>query len=113
MVPTCSANISCTKVPSCTMWFRQVTKYVTKYITKYDAIPTQPSMTQPIAYLVSKEVIPYQTCDDPCCPRLSIAKIRSVADLITTCHDSINHIHHSNHCSNHNIEPHHSQLISQ
>jgi hypothetical protein len=36
-VPTCSAKISCTNAPSCTMWFKQV--------TKYDAVPTQPSIT--------------------------------------------------------------------
>jgi hypothetical protein len=29
-------------------------------ITKYGAISTQPSMTQPIAYLISKQVIPYR-----------------------------------------------------
>jgi hypothetical protein len=29
-VPACSAKVSRTNVPSCTMWFRQFTKYVTK-----------------------------------------------------------------------------------
>jgi hypothetical protein len=41
MVPAYNAKVSRTNVPSCTMWFRQFTKYV----TKYGAIPTQPRMT--------------------------------------------------------------------
>jgi hypothetical protein len=30
-----------------------------RLITTYGVIPTQPSTTQPIAYLISKQVIPY------------------------------------------------------
>jgi hypothetical protein len=45
MVPAYSAKVSHTNVPSCTVWFRQVTKYEVRYITKYGAIPTQLSMT--------------------------------------------------------------------
>jgi hypothetical protein len=69
--------------------------------------------TLPIAFLISKQDIPYWTRGDTCCPRVSTPKIRSLADLSTTCHDAINHLHHSNHCSNHNIDPHHSQLTSR
>jgi hypothetical protein len=57
-------------IPSCTMRFRQFTKYVRKtdhkvwchlYSTEHD--------TQPIANLISKQVIPYRTCSSTCCPR--------------------------------------------
>jgi hypothetical protein len=68
-------------------------------------IPTQPSKTEPIAFPISREAIPYQTRGGTCCPRVSTLKIRSLADSRTTCHDGINHLHHSNHCSNHNIDP--------
>jgi hypothetical protein len=105
MVPACSAKVSRTNVPSCSMWFRQV--------TKYDAIPTQPTMTQPTTYLISKQVVPYRTRGGTCCHGVSTAKIRSLSDLSTTCHDGINNVHHSNCCSNHNIDPHHGQLISR
>jgi hypothetical protein len=37
-VPACSAKVSYTNVPSCTMWFRRFTNYDEKYIIKYDAI---------------------------------------------------------------------------
>jgi hypothetical protein len=42
----------------------------------------------------------------------STPKIRSLADSSTICHVGINHLHHSNHCSNHSIDPHmvHSHL---
>jgi hypothetical protein len=42
-VPSCSANVSRSNIPSCTMWFRRFTKYDERYVTKYDVIPTQPS----------------------------------------------------------------------
>jgi hypothetical protein len=54
--------------PFCTMWFRQFTKNVTKmgntdmshpHSTEHD--------TQPIAYLISKQAIPYQTRGGTCC----------------------------------------------
>jgi hypothetical protein len=87
MVPACSAKVSRTNIPSCTMWFRQFTKYVTKtdhkvwchpYSTEHD--------TQPIAYLISKQVIPYRTCGGTCCPGVSTHKIRSLADSSMTNH---------------------------
>jgi hypothetical protein len=101
--PTCNAKDFPAKGPSCTMWFRQITKYV----TKNDAHPHPTEQdTQPIAVLISKQVIPYQTCGDTCCPRVSTPEIESLADSSTTYHDSISHLHHSNHCSNHSINPH-------
>jgi hypothetical protein len=76
--------------PLCTMWFRQVTNYA----TKYDAIPTQPSMTQPIAYLISKEVVPYRTRGSTCCHEVSTPKIRytilSIAQTIASIPTKVN-----------------------
>jgi hypothetical protein len=58
-------------------------------------------------------VVPYRTHGGKYCPMVSTPKIWSLANSSTTCHDSINHLHHSNHCSNHNINPHHSQITSR
>jgi hypothetical protein len=69
------------------MWFRQFTKYVTKtnhkvwchpYSTEHD--------TQPIAYLISKQVIPYWTRGGTYCSGVSTPKIRSLADSSMTNH---------------------------
>jgi hypothetical protein len=62
--------------------------------------------TQHIAFLISKQSSPYQTCGGTSCPRVSTSKIRSLAYSSTTCHADINHLHNSNRCSNHNIDPH-------
>jgi hypothetical protein len=62
---------------------------------------------QPIAVLISKQVIPYRTRGGTYCPGGGATpKIQSLADSSTICHDGINHLHHSNHCSNHSIDPH-------
>jgi hypothetical protein len=61
---------------------------------------------------IPNPTVPYQTRGGICCPGVSTPKIRSLADSSTTYHDGINHFHHSNHCSNHNIDPHYDQLIS-
>jgi hypothetical protein len=54
--------------PFCTMWFRQFTKNITKtghtdrsqpHSTEHD--------TQPIAYLINKQVVPYRTRGGTCC----------------------------------------------
>jgi hypothetical protein len=103
MIPACTPKVSHTNVPSCTMWFRRFIKYV----TKYDAIPHSTKQdTLPIVFIISRQAIPYRTCGGTCCPGVSTPKIWSLADSSTTCHDSINHLHHSNRCSNHNIDPH-------
>jgi hypothetical protein len=76
-------------------------------VTKYDVIPHSTEQdTQPIAFLISKQVVPYRTHGGTCCPVVSTPMIRSLADSSTTCHDGINHFHHSNRCSNHSIDPH-------
>jgi hypothetical protein len=68
-VSACSAKVSRTNIPSCTMWFRQITKYVIKYDTKYDANSYSTEQgTQPIAFLISKQVTPYQTHGGICYP---------------------------------------------
>jgi hypothetical protein len=86
--------------PFCTMWFKQFTKKVTKtgltdrshpYSTEHDI--------QPIANLISKQVVPYRTRGGTCCPRGSTPKIRSLADLSMTSHitwRNPNRLHHSN-----------------
>jgi hypothetical protein len=101
--PACSAKVSPTKDPSCTMWVR----HFTKYVTKYDAILHLVEQdTLHIVFLITKQIIPYRTRGGTCCPAVSTHKIWSLADSSTTCHNGINHLHHSNHCSNHNINPH-------
>jgi hypothetical protein len=81
MVPACSAKVSNTNVPSCIKWFRQVTKYDYKVwchprSTEHD--------TQPIAYLISKHVIPYRIHGGTCCSRASTPKIQSLEDSSMT-----------------------------
>jgi hypothetical protein len=83
----------------CTMWYRQFTKNVTKtghtdrshpHSTEHD--------TQPIAYLISKQAVPYQTRGGTCCPRGSTPKIRSLADSSMTSYITLrnpNCLHHS------------------
>jgi hypothetical protein len=82
-VPACSAKVSHTNAPSCTMWFRQFTKYEHKvwrhpHSTEHDA--------QPIAYPMSKQGVPYRTHGGTCCPGTSSPKIRSLADSSMTNH---------------------------
>jgi hypothetical protein len=42
--------------------------------------------TQHIAYLISKQVVPYRTRSDSCCPVVSTPKIRSLVDLSIISH---------------------------
>jgi hypothetical protein len=105
--PVCNVKDSLAKGPSCTKWDRHFIKYVIKCVTKYGVIPHPTEQdTLLIAFLISRQGIPYWTHGVTCCPRVSTPKIRSVADSSTTCHDGINHLHHTNHCSNHIIDPH-------
>jgi hypothetical protein len=83
------------------------TKDVTKYLTKYGAMPHPTKQdTLPIVFLISRQDIPYRIRGGTCCPRGSTHNIRSLADSSTTCLDGINHLCHSNHWSNHSINPH-------
>jgi hypothetical protein len=81
------------------MWERRFTKYgVIPHSIEQDTLP--------IVFIISRQAIPYRICGGKYCLEVSTLKIWSLADLSTTCHDGINHLHHSNHCSNHNINPH-------
>jgi hypothetical protein len=86
-VPACSAKLSHRNVPSCTVCLRQFTKYVTKTDHKVWCHPHSTEHdTQPIAYLISKQVVPYRTRGGTCCHVVSTPKIWSLADLSTTNH---------------------------
>jgi hypothetical protein len=87
MVPASSAKVSCTNVPSFTMWFRWFTKYVTKTDHKVWCHPHSTEHdTQPIVFLISNQVVPYWTCGDTYCPGVSTPKIQSLADSSMTNH---------------------------
>jgi hypothetical protein len=73
--------------PFCTMWFSQFTKNVTKMGHKDRSHPHSTKHdTQPITYLISKQVVPYQTRGGTCCPGGSTPKIQSLADPSMTSH---------------------------
>jgi hypothetical protein len=57
-----------------------------RLVTQTGAIPTQPSVTQPIAYLISKQAVLYQTRGGTCCPGVSTPKIWSLVDSSITSH---------------------------
>jgi hypothetical protein len=89
IIPACSAKVSCTNIPSCTMWVKQFTKYVTKNDHKVWCHPHSSELdTQPIACLIIKQAIPYQTRGGTCYPEVSTPKIWSLADLSMTNHIS-------------------------
>jgi hypothetical protein len=86
-VPTCSAKVSHTNIPSYTMWFRQFTKYITKTDHKVWCHPhSTENDTQPIAYLISKQAVPYRTHGGTCCPGVSTPTIRCLTDSSITSH---------------------------
>jgi hypothetical protein len=73
--------------PFCTMWFRLFTQNVTKTSHTDRSHPHSTERdTQPIAYLISKQVIPYWTRGGTCCPGESTSKIQSLADSSLTSH---------------------------
>jgi hypothetical protein len=87
MVPNCSAKVSRTNIPSCTIWFSQFTKYVTKTYHKVWCHPHSTEHdTQPIVFLISEQVVPYRTRGSSCCPRVSTPKIQSLVDSSMTNH---------------------------
>jgi hypothetical protein len=86
---------------------RPLLHHVVEAFTKYDAIPHSTEQDAlHIVFLISKQAVPYRIHGVTCYPRVSTPKIWSLADLRTTCHDGINHLHQANHYSNHNINPH-------
>jgi hypothetical protein len=73
--------------PFCTMWFRQFTQNVTKTDHKDRSHPHSTEHdTQPIAYLISKQAVPYRTHGGTSCPGVSTPKIRSLAYSSMTNH---------------------------
>jgi hypothetical protein len=73
--------------PFCTMRLRQFTKNVTKTGHKNKSHPHSTEHdTRPMAHLISKQVVPYQTRGSTCCPRVSTPKIRSLVDSSMTSH---------------------------
>jgi hypothetical protein len=82
------------------MWFRQFTKYVTKTDHKVWCHPHSTEHdTQPIAYLISKQAVPYWTHGSTCCPVVTTPKMRSLVDSSMTKRITLtdsNHLHHSN-----------------
>jgi hypothetical protein len=72
----------------CSMWFRQFTKNVTETDHKDWSHPHSTEHdTQPTAYLINKQAVPYWTRGSTCCPKVSTPKIQSLADS-----SMINHI---------------------
>jgi hypothetical protein len=86
--------------PFCTKWFSQFTKNVTKTgHTDRSHLHSTEHDTLPVAYLISKQVVPYRTRGGTCCPGGSTPKIRSLADSSMTSHitwRNPNRLHHSN-----------------
>jgi hypothetical protein len=86
--------------PFCTMWFRQFTKNATKMGHKDRSHPHSTEHdTHPIAYLISKQAVPYQTRRGTYCPGGSTPEIQSLADSSMTSHVTCrnsNRLHHSN-----------------
>jgi hypothetical protein len=73
--------------PFYTMWFSQFTKNVTKTDHKEGSHPHSTEHdTEPTAYLISKQAIPYRIYGATCCPGVSTPKILSLADLSMTSH---------------------------
>jgi hypothetical protein len=73
--------------PFYTMWFRQFTQNVTQTGHTDRSHPHSIEHdTQPIAYLISKQVVPYWTRGGTCCPGVSTSKIQSLADSSRTSH---------------------------
>jgi hypothetical protein len=77
-VPACNANVS--------SWLKPLLHQVDQ-ITFCIFLHTIEQDWQPIASQISKHIVPYQTCDDTCCPRVSTPKTRSLVDS-----SMINHI---------------------
>jgi hypothetical protein len=69
------------------MWFRQIIEYVTKTDHKVWCHPHSIEHdTQPIVFLISKQVVSYRTRGGTCCPGVSTPMIQSLAYLSMTNH---------------------------
>jgi hypothetical protein len=76
--PTCSAELFHTQWPP----LHLVVQVVHIEVTQMGHTDT----TQPIAYLIGKKAIPYQTRGGTCCPGGFTPKIQSLADSSMTSH---------------------------
>jgi hypothetical protein len=85
--PLAVLRLPAQSIPSCTMRFRQFIKNVTKTDHKVwcHPHPTEHD-TPPIAYLISKQAVPYRTRGATCCPGVSTPKIWSLEDSSMTNH---------------------------
>jgi hypothetical protein len=73
--------------PTCTMWFRTQNVTKTGHIDRSHPHSIEhDTQSTNIAYLISKQAVPYQTRGGTCCPRVSTPKIWSLVDLSMTCH---------------------------
>jgi hypothetical protein len=87
MVPLAELRFPAHSGPFCTMWFMQFTQNVTKTGHTDRSHPHSTERdTQPIAYLISKQAVPYQTRGGTCCPGVSTPKIWSLVDSSITSH---------------------------
>jgi hypothetical protein len=85
--PPCGAKFSRTNIPSCTNLFRQFTKYVIKTDHKvWCHPPSTEHDSQPIAYLISQQAVPYRAFGGTYCSEVSTPKIRSLAYSSMTNH---------------------------
>jgi hypothetical protein len=85
MAPLAVMRFPTHRGPFCTMWFRQFTQNVIKTDHKDRSHPhSTEHETQPIAYLISKQVVPYRTRGGTYCPRVSTPITRSLVDSSMT-----------------------------
>jgi hypothetical protein len=80
--PACNAEVSYTQW----LLLHHVVQAVHKGHTDRSHPHSTEHDTQPISYLISKQVVPYRTRGGRCCPGGSTSKIRSLADLSMTSH---------------------------
>jgi hypothetical protein len=82
-VPACSAEVSHTQLPL----LHHVVQAVHTECHKDRSHPYSTEHDTPhIAYLISKQVVPYRTHGGTCCPIVSTPMTRSLADLSMTNH---------------------------
>jgi hypothetical protein len=78
-VPVYSAKVSSWLEPLLHL-VDQITFYVFSHTAEQDS--------QPTTSLISKQIVPYQTRNDACCPMMSTPKIRSLADSSITIYNT-------------------------
>jgi hypothetical protein len=85
MAPLAVLRFTAYSDPFCTIWFSQFTQNVTKSDHKDMSHPhSMEHDTQPIAYLISRQSVPYQTRGDTCCSGVSTPMTQFLADSSMT-----------------------------